>query len=46
MKVLEWPPQSPDLSPIENIWSILKDKVFKYIERFSTIEEMKKYIED
>jgi transposase len=22
---LEWPPQSPDLSPIENIWSFIKD---------------------
>jgi transposase len=27
-EVLEWPPQSPDLSPIENIWGILKDKIF------------------
>lgn len=27
MRVLEWPPQSPDLSPIENLWAHLKTKV-------------------
>lgn len=25
--LLEWPPQSPDLSPIENLWSIVKQRL-------------------
>jgi len=29
MKVLDWPPQSSDLNPIENLWSILDKKIDK-----------------
>ena len=25
-----WPPNSPDLSPIENLWSIMKDTISSY----------------
>ena len=28
IEILNWPPNSTDLSPIENIWSILKSKVY------------------
>lgn len=27
--VMEWPPNSPDLNPIENIWALLKCKIYE-----------------
>ena len=38
----EWPPYSPDLSPIENVWSWLKSKVNKDVPK--TVEALKKSI--
>lgn len=29
VRMLEWPPQSPDMNPIENLWSIVKEDVAK-----------------
>ena len=36
VETLNWPPNSPDLNPIENLWGILKVAVSK---RFPTTKE-------
>ena len=40
VKRLSWPPQSPDLSPIENLWKQLKDAISARRHRIRTILEM------
>lgn len=29
VEIMEWPPYSPDLNPIENIWALLKSEILK-----------------
>ena len=40
-EVLEWPPQSPDLSPIELFWNILKMKMKAMVPRPRTKATMR-----
>ena len=41
-----WPAQSPDLSPIENLWCIIKIKVSAQRHRIHLLEEMQKVIQE
>jgi hypothetical protein len=38
VRVMAWPPYSPDLSPIENLWAIVKRKLHEV--SYSTVDEM------
>jgi transposase len=30
IEVMVWPPHSPDLNPIENLWSLLKAEIYSF----------------
>ena len=45
INVMDWPAKSPDLSPIENLWSRLKDRVDKMENPPTTIPELTRIIQ-
>ena len=42
--ILEWPPCSPDCNPIENLWSIVSQTVYKNGRQYSSIQELESSI--
>jgi transposase len=34
---MDWPAKSPDLKPIENLWTLLKDKIYKIYPELKTM---------
>ena len=44
LSILEWPSVSPDLNPIENVWSLLARAVYQDGKQFSSITELKEAI--
>lgn len=44
--VLEWPTNSPDLNPMENMWAILIRKVYANGRIYETLTELKHAIDE
>ena len=44
INILEWPPNSPDLNPIENLFGLLKKKLNKM--KIKSKEELKEKIQE
>lgn len=38
--LMVWPPSSPDLKPIEKLWSILKQNVYEGRRQFTSKQEL------
>lgn len=39
-----WPPNSPDLNPIENLWSIVKRRIYAENKQFTSLEVLWKAV--
>ena len=40
IEVMEWPPQSPDLNIIENVWAMLSSHVYANGRQYTSITEL------
>ena len=46
IELLEWPAQSPDLSPIENIWAWIKHNVWEKQKNIKTQEDLWEFVQN
>lgn len=44
VRVLDWPPRSPDLNPVENAWGYLARKVYAHGRQYSSVEQLSEAI--
>ncbi|CAD6189622.1 unnamed protein product [Caenorhabditis auriculariae] len=40
--LLDWPACSPDLNPVENLWSVLVRRVYANAKQYTTVNDLKK----
>ena len=45
-KIMDWPPNSPDLNPIENLWAVLKQKVYRSGRQYNSKRDLWAAIEE
>lgn len=46
INVMEWPPNSPDINPIERIWAYIKQRLFRYPTRPANLQELFDRVEE
>lgn len=44
VKLLSWPSRSPDLNPMENLWSVLAHRVYSNGKQYSTLDELEESV--
>ena len=44
VSIMDWPSRSPDLNPIENLWSFLARKVYEDSKQYNSTNELEKAI--
>ena len=44
-KLMEWPPSSPDLNCIENLWSVVKAEIYKGGKQYTSKDSLWKAIQ-
>ena len=41
ISTLDWAPRSPDMNPVENVWSLLVSEVYAGGKQYETVEDLK-----